>query len=988
MIRAAVTHPVATFTAVGALVAVGVFSLLHLPVSLLPRLERPVARISIESHGSSREHLLEHVVEPLEPRLLSIEGAIGVRSLVVDGRAVLHLQSDWFVDPDQLLIDVDRRLSNLGNDPTLQYTVELRPADRSPAVAVVVTGADASARTAFVQHLLVPELGSLQGVARVEPVGLSPRHVVVRPNGAQLTAHEMTAADLLDRLRSVGVPLPVGKARRGARVSPLVVEQAVESLGELRRLPLGGPGGPELGDVAKVDLETVATGSFARMDGEDAVLLRIYRAQGSNGIALVARVRRTIEQLDGREHRFHLGVVDDRSSEIIEALELLGLAALIGLVAGALVLRLLLGTWRHALALAAIVPGAGLASFVAFYVSNLSLNLISLSGLGLAVGLLVDSAIVVVEAIESARAAGEEEPAVRGTQRVAGAVVAAFLTTAVVFLPLIYLTGLARAFFGIQAFAIVTSLLFALLLSLTLTPVLNRGSRRAARAGAPGLAGYRRALDWAVEHPAAVSIAALTLVAAGVVVVLALPRELMPAGTAREVDVAYNLPSSLDNRQQEALGKRLARLVARTATPFQPRSVLDAQAPVDPLAEPDRPAGEMLLRFADPRTARRALSRLQRPDVALAGVPVDARLRSTALQEAARWAGGRYEVLASAETREATARLEGRVRALLQEIPGVRVSEPPTSRSQTALRMELDPLATGLIEPEDLRRQISAGLGDEDAGWVEMPGVEPGIVLAPTETPGLTLLPVVGRGQAGVVPAGAWTRLVGSARQEVADRQDGRWTARIPVGRMSEAARRSLERKLGSLSEPQGETVHLGGEAWELQRSFRQLSLLLALSLLLVFLTVTALYESVAVSAVVLATIPPGLAGALLLLAATGQTLNVMSFLGLVLLAGMVVNNSIVLVHRAEQLRKEGEELGDAVRDAAAERYRPILMTTLTTLVGMIPLAALGGQGVELRRALSLAVVGGLATSTLASLLLVPALYRSVRRRTSSPVAE
>ena len=177
------------------------------------------------------------------------------------------------------------------------------------------------------------------------------------------------------------------------------------------------------------------------------------------------------------------------------------------------------------------------------------------------------------------------------------------------------------------------------------------------------------------------------------------------------------------------------------------------------------------------------------------------------------------------------------------------------------------------------------------------------------------------------------------------------------------------------------EEVSLAGQALELGRAFGQLRLALVLSLLLVFLTVAALYESLTTPLVVMSTVPVALGGALGLLAAAGQSLNILSFLGLILLAGIVVNNAIVLVHRVEDHLRAGRGTDEAIRLAGAERYRPILMTTLTTVLGMLPLALLGGEGVELRRALALAVIGGMTTSTFASLLLVPVLYRFAHRR-------
>jgi HAE1 family hydrophobic/amphiphilic exporter-1 len=231
-----------------------------------------------------------------------------------------------------------------------------------------------------------------------------------------------------------------------------------------------------------------------------------------------------------------------------------------------------------------------------------------------------------------------------------------------------------------------------------------------------------------------------------------------------------------------------------------------------------------------------------------------------------------------------------------------------------------------------------------------------------------------------VVPLGALAKLSPGARPADLERQDGRPAVRLAF----DGAVRDPDALIAGLAGGVDEELAPGGKALELIRAFGQLRLALALSLVLVLLTLAALYESFRLPLVVMSTIPVALGGALGLLLATGQSLDVLSFLGLILLGGIVVNNAIVIVHRAEEHRRAGEALDEALRRAGAERYRPILMTTLTTLAGMLPLALLGGEGAELRQSLATTVIGGMVTSTFASLLLVPVLQRALtsgRRR-------
>ncbi|HEX3555444.1 MAG TPA: efflux RND transporter permease subunit, partial [Thermoanaerobaculia bacterium] len=481
MIRRAIERPVSTLLGALTVVVLGVFSLLRLPVSLLPALERPSLILTAAASGYAREEVLERITRPLEQRLGALAGVTAVRSTTGDGWARVRIESEWQTDADRLRIEAERRIAGL-EVAGATLTVELAAGDPEPIAEVAVFGGSGTARAAFTREVLAPELARLEGAGRVETLGLAPLHPVVRPHAAALAARGLTAADLVARLRSVGAAVAAGRARAGAVARPLLVREDATSLDALRALRIAGPRGESvLGDVAEVGLEEVRDDSFFRLGGREGTLVRVFRAPEANAVALAARVRERVAALSRRSASgLKVEVAADRSAEVVAALKELGIAALLGLGLGVAVLRFLLGRWRPTFALAVAVPASLLAAFSGFHLAGLSLDVVSLAGLALAAGLLVDSSIVVLESIETARARGEEDPEIAGARQIALPVIAGFLATAVVFLPLIYLKGLARAFFGAQAFAIVASLAASLLFSLTVTPVLarSRGSRR------------------------------------------------------------------------------------------------------------------------------------------------------------------------------------------------------------------------------------------------------------------------------------------------------------------------------------------------------------------------------------------------------------------------------------------------------------------------------------------------------------------------------
>jgi len=1010
MIRRAVSRPISTLIGAFTLVVLGAVSLLRLPVSLLPALERPRLDVTVTVTGRSREEVLDRFTRPLERRLAAISGVTSVRTTTGDGFVRARVESEWQTDADRLRIETERRLADL--DPTGEATlaVEMTAGDAEPIIEVAVLGGPSegggAARTDFAKKLLVPELARIEGAGRVETVGLTPRHAVVYPQAAALTARGLTAADLVARLRTVGIDAAAGRARSGASVRPLLVREEALSLDALRALRIPGRRGESvLGDVARIDLEEVQDGTFFRLGGRDGALVRVFRAPEANAVALAAAVRARAADLAARAGSgLKLAVVDDRSREVLGALGELGLGALFGLLLGTAVLRLILGSWRPTLGLAVVVPASLLTAFVGFSLWGAALDVVSLAGLALAAGMLVDSSIVVLEAIETARSRREPEPALAGARQIALPVIASFCTTAVVFLPLIYLHGLARAFFGVQAFAIVTSLAASLLFSLTVTPVLagNRGGLGEKTAGRSiGRGRYLRLLDRVLARPSSVVFAALAVAALALLAFARLPRELVPEAVSADLVVRWRLAPDLTPEAARRLGIAVEELAARTvAVAGKPggkapeRTALQLPPP-EPGEDRDE-TGRLFLAFPDVASAARARPRLRQAFARLPDVETWIEPRPSAFVDAIQSAGRRLEVVATAADPARAEALAASAAGALGATTEARRREGGSDRPQAAvlLSWDLARLAALGLDRTTIEGQVRQSLGDQIAGRLHLEGVEPEILVRAVEPADPRLLPVsvpgVSGGSGGVVPLAALARLVPGARPSYLERQDGRPAAR----RAFEAAHGDPEAALARMNQAAkrgaGEEIALAGQALELRRAFGQLRLALLLSFVLVFLTVAALYESFRIPLVVMVTVPVALGGALGLLLLAGQSLNILSFLGLILLGGIVANNAIVLVHRIEENRRAApgdapaesprERITAAIRRAAAERYRPIAMTTICTLAGMLPLAALGGPGVELRRSLALAVMGGTLTSVFASLLLVPVLYRALAK--------
>jgi len=979
------------------LVVLGIFSLFRLPVALLPSLERPHLDIELEGRRLSRDQWLEEIVEPLERRLSPLPGVVQVASHIDDGRALLRLEGEWQADRERLIVEVERVLGAMPSGRLEQATTRAAPPDARPVLRLALLApegapSDLAALTTFADGVLLPALGRLPGAGELRRRGGVRRVLQIEPRFADLAAHGLTTSELASRLKGTGRREAVGQVRQGGDRRPLFLSQPIGSLDDLARLGLGE--GLRLEGVADLRPQNLPDGSLAFFRDEVAVLIDVYRAPGANAVRLAHQGRQLLERLAAvptRQNRIEL--LDDTSAEVVDSLGGLLLSLLLGLLLGGLILRLGLGRWRPTAALVVVVPASILSSFAGFYAFGVPLDVVSLAGLALASGMLVDSSIVVLEAIATARAAGATDPRLEGVRQVALPLLASFVTTAVVFLPLLYLEGLARAFFGAQAFAIATSLGLSLVFSLTLTPLLcGRGGQGALDLGEGGARfaadAYQRRLAAALARKTPWLLATLLLLAGGITALVLLPKALMPDGLRRHLTIELELGGADQEARHETLATFAGRIAAAApAIPFEVELTLPTAAGAQygssaarqPFTEEGR--GKARLTFENQAALVAAEPAISAAASSVPGLHAELHRERGALAAFADelGAGLELEILAQSESRAAALAAETQKLLLSRNFPNTlkRVA------ARQALELRYD--ATRQSEERAaVEKEVSSLLGGEVLGELELSGEAGELRLAPPPGSRLELLPIAwisGNAGAGeerrLLPLGAFAHFEEIAKAPPLERKSGHSSRLLRVA-AGLAQRDEIAALVAAVPRAQGEQIQLVGRSRELKKAFSQLELALSLGLLLVFLTIAALYESLRLPLVVLATVPCALAGAFLTLYFAGSTLDVFSFLGLLLLAGIVVNNAIVLLDRAESWRRAGaESAAKAVELAAAERYRPILMTTATTLLGLLPMALIGGEGAELRRSLALALAGGLATSWLAVLFVLPLLYQS-----------
>jgi len=1005
-------------TVVMTALAVAAFGLVgygRLPLELFPDISYPSLTVQTEFPDTAPQEVETLVTRPVEEAVGVLRGLQAVHSVSRPGVSEVTLEFDWRTDMDLMSMEVRDRLDRLILPDETEDPVVLRfDPSLDPILRLGLSGdGDLTALRRLADRQIKQDLETLHGVAAAQIKGGLEEEIQIEVDQERLAALGIP----LDRLAQVvgvsNVNLP-GGSLRGSESQYLIRTvnefDTVAEIGEvILRQEAGGP--VRLRDVAVVRRGAREREEISRVDGRESVEISIYKEGDANTVTVARRLRARLDEWRDRlPPGYRIDVLFDQSHFVEQSVAEVRNAALIGGLLAVLVLLAFLRDLRSTLIIATSIPLSVVAAFLLMYRLDISLNIMSLGGLTLGVGMLVDNSIVVLESIFRRRQAGAglADAAVAGTAEVGPAVTASTLTTVAVFLPLVFVEGVAGQLFHDQAVTVTVSLLASLAVAVTVIPMLAAlGGRRrgeAARAAAAAWsvttlgrfsAAYDRLLAAAMRRRARTLGLAFVLLAAAVWSLRLAGTELIPQLRQGEFFFEVNLPegASLAATDRTVTAIEDAAdddpAVLRTYATVGSRLVsgglsLNTKAEnlgqVNVVLRDRRDAGaeagvaeRLRRRFADVPDLELKLGRpsffsLKTPvEVVVYGDDLEA-LRAYSLDAARALAGvpGLVDVRSSLEAGNPELQVvfdRERLAALGLDM-GV-LSE--------ALRSRVQGIVPTRFKEQD--RQIDVRIRNREPDRADLEDVRQLVVPGPDGVP-IRLLSVadvrLDRGPAEI--------------HRLQQQRAAMITANLS-GRSLGAAVADVARTLDELPPPTGLSTELGGQNREMQVSFASLRFALLLAVFLVYLVMAATFESFLHPLIVLGTIPLAVVGVAAGLLATGTPVSVIVLIGAIMLTGIVVNNAIVLIDTINRLRRAGLDKADAVRRAGHVRLRPILMTTLTTVLGLLPMAVGWGEGAELRAPLAVTVAGGLLLSTLLTLVVIPAAYMAVPSRVT-PDAE
>jgi HAE1 family hydrophobic/amphiphilic exporter-1 len=1019
---AAVRRPVSTIAATLAVVLLGAVSLTRLPVSLLPDVSLPVLTVRTAYPGAAATEVSRLVSEPIEGALAATPGLVELRSVSRNGEVVTTARFAWGTDMPTTVLNVRERLDNVrgrlperAERPTLLTS---DPGERPIAVLGVTGQANLRdlARTASDVH--ARRLEQIAGVASVAVVGAQVDEIKVEADPEKLRAYGLTPDDLAVAIRAANANGAGGTVRRGQFRFAMRALTEFQRPEEIEAVPLGAPErGIRVRDVATVRTGLADPTTLTRLDGGAAVGLVVYKDAGSNTVTVTREMLAAVESLQSEFPEVQLSLVAAQADFVTDALSNLGQEIFLGGALSLLLILLFLKDVRLSLVIGLFIPLSVVVSLVLLQLLDVSINVLSLGGLALAVGILVDQAIVVSEAVGKQVEEGVPvaEAVIKGTEEIGGPLIAGTLTTLLVFGPIIFVQGLAAALFRDLSLAVVTSVAVSLVLALTLMPVLiGRGERskakreaRAARAAAASgaaapVAGRLDALDrvgvrvadlyedgmrWSLRHPLTIFAGGFVLLVVMVVLLRVMPKEILPQVDEGVVVAQLKLAEGTaieETVRQVARIESAAKAMGATGVYSRVGNATDEEvlAGADPGSSATAqliipvPDGTPAVGFAD--ALRAAVPDLADGKLAfdlagqsefgsligregrLARVEISAR----SLDDAARWADIVRTELATLPTltdvRNAFAATQPIVEVTLER---TRLAERGISVNAVAnaLAGGLGGVAANDFRETDRRTPISvryAGLANEDlqtAMQTMVQGVPVGQLVRAEEK--RAPLEVVRVGQRPVAIVEALIAEGGTAR-----------------------ATKDVERVMASLGVPAGVSWEITGADIEQRRTTEELSLVALLSVALVFLVLAGEFASFTMPLVVITTVPLAAAGGVVLLWLTGASINAVSLIGLVVMIGMADNEAIVKLAAIEKLREDGLPLEEAVLKGGRRRLRAIAMTSLTTVTGVLPLVFGWGSGGALYQPLAAGVIGGTVSALVVTFFLLPTVYFVVER--------
>lgn len=998
--KLAIKRPVAIFVSIVALFVFGAGSILSTPMELIPSMELPMMIVYTAYPGAGPDEVESLVTTKVESAVATLSGLKNVQSTSSENSSMVMIEMEYGTNSDRTRTDLQKNLDMIKNslpDSTIDPIIFEMSTDSIPVIVLSASATSDIDLLNYVNDNIIPEFEKLEGVAQVQVSGGRETYVQIQVLPERLRQYKLDMATIGSYIKAADFSIPVGYAEQGDVSMNVRGGVSYKTVDELRRIPITLPTGDviQLSEVANVQLSQKDASSISRYNGQETVSISITKRASAGTTNVSDDVRAAMEQINTQNKNFQLEVIMDTAGDIRASLWSVAQAMIAALIISMFVLYFFLGDVKASFVIGTSIPISLFTTLIIMSFTGMSFNMLSLGGLTIGVGMMVDNSIVVLDSCFKERLGRRtfREAALEGARIVTSAVVASTITTIVVFLPICLMEGLSGQMFSDVGLTIVYALTASLVSAIMLVPLLfvrlkpveRKGifaDRMLERVGRS----YERLLRGSFKHRKLVVLFSIVLLAGSIALIPLIGMELMPATDAGQISITVQVKPSTQLSKVDGIMQEIEAIVV--AQPDFDRYSMTAGSSGMSMGGSD-PSITVYLKTdrktptADVADAIREATKNMR----------DCKVTVQSTSGVSMGSTGGSDMLSfrlMGRDREALTANAERLQAMLRTQNGVLDASTSLSKSQPQFEVHIDPVkagAAGLV-PAQAVQTVNTLLSGTNATTIRFDTHDYEIrVEYPDETynslsdvQGILLDAPGGRQ---VALSDIATFEYTESPQQI-DRYNSQYVLSVTAQLQPQNAAKlsgDISAAVQSFSFSDGVELSSAGTSEQMNSEFAALLGALGTAIFLVFLVMAIQFESIRFSLMVMFSMPFSLIGAMGGLLLTNTSISMPSLLGIIMLMGIVVNNAIVLIDYTNQLRNEGVEVHEALVESGISRMRPILMTTLTTVLGMVPLAIGTGENGELMRGMAMVIIGGLTASTLLTLVLIPTFYLMITKK-------
>lgn len=984
--RLSLKRPVSTLLVVLALIVFGFSSLMSLRLELMPDMDMPIMMVMTIYPGADPESVETLVSGEIEGQVASLSGVDTVMSYSQENMSMVLLQYDYSVDTNDAYLDLraalDITAASLPDDCQEPMVLQM-DINSMPSIMYSVSTTDGSDAMSLVNDTIVPELEAVSTVADVEVTGGRENYIRVLLDEEALNQYGLSMSQVAQFIATTDFTIPLGSLEQGSQSISAISTAGNQTVQELKRIPVFTSVGSmiQLSDVAEVSWSQKEADSVSRFNGEDTITVSVTKNQTASTIGMVNDVKGVMNRLTEENENMMVDLSMDMSDMILESVGSVASTLVMGVVLSMIILFLFFGDWKASLIVGSAMPISLLVTIIVMAVAGFSLNMITLGALVIAIGMMVDSSIVVLESCfrSKDRMPDFKEASIQGARGVVGSIIASTITTVVVYLPLCIQEGLSGQIFGQLGYTIIFAMLASLISAMTLVPLFfslfRPKEKKELKINAvleKIKSGYevmeRRLLHWKKRC----MLAAVLLLAASFGLATLMDTVLMPTMDEGMVSISATFRSGTKVSEVDEQMQRLEDMVAShedvenyTLTAQKGSGSISVNLKDDRKMSSQEVADQWTEETSDMIDMQLEIQvSSQMSGMMSAGTGGSVTLESTNLDD----------------IKEAA--------AMLQEeawmVPNVLNVSNSSGETSTQIRVVVDPLnaMSHGMTPVQVAGALYSMISGTEAMTITSDGEEYSVFLEFPEGTYDEASRLMSASVSGI-PLSEMASLQYTDSQQTIMKTDGKYTLTISATCLSEhqkEVQEALDVLASDMEFPAAVEVAQDSMEEMMDESFLALGKAIAAAIFLVFLVMAMQFESPRYSLMVMLSIPFSLIGSLGLLFITGEPISMTSLMGILMLVGIVVNNGILYVDGVNELRMR-MPIEDALIRSGQTRLRPILMTTLTTVISMIPMAMGLGSGTEMMSGMAIIIIGGLVASTLLILVLMPVFYLIVYGR-------